>query len=263
MIVQEEFLKKLRAAFDLNIYEVKIWTALLSRGLAAAGELSDISGVPRSRTYDVLESLEKKGFVIMKLGKPIKYLAVEPEEVVKRVRKVIEVEGEEKIQSLENVKTTNLFKEIKELYSTGINHVDVATLSGAIRGRNNLYGHLDMLLKNAEKSVAVVTTPDGFIRKMPMLDRLAKRNKNLKIRVLTKPSAELKNVMTKLNPNVKVKNASDLNARFIIIDEKEVLFMTADDKLTHESFDNGIWVKTPFFAAALQNLFDLSWEKAK
>ena len=56
----------------LNLYEVKIWTALLSRGVSTAGELSDIANVPRSRTYDVLESLEKKGFIIMKLGKPIK-----------------------------------------------------------------------------------------------------------------------------------------------------------------------------------------------
>lgn len=79
MIVQEDFLKKLRGSFDLNEYEVKIWTALLSRGLATAGELSDISNVPRSRSYDVLESLEKKGFVMMKLGKPIKYIAVAPD----------------------------------------------------------------------------------------------------------------------------------------------------------------------------------------
>ncbi len=78
MIVQDTFLKKLRGAFDLNIYEVKIWTALLSRGIASAGELADISNVPRSRSYDVLESLEKKGFVIMKLGKPIKYIAIQP-----------------------------------------------------------------------------------------------------------------------------------------------------------------------------------------
>src|SRR3989338_3185272 len=53
MIVKDEFIKKLRAAFDLNIYEVKIWTALLSKGVAAAGELSDMSNVPRSRSYYV------------------------------------------------------------------------------------------------------------------------------------------------------------------------------------------------------------------
>src|SRR3989344_5387372 len=83
MIVKEEFIKRLRSAFDLNIYEVKIWTALLSKGIATAGELSDMSNVPRSRSYDVLESLEKKGFIIMKLGRPIKYLAVKPSEIIK------------------------------------------------------------------------------------------------------------------------------------------------------------------------------------
>ena len=64
MIVKEEFLSKLRLYFSLNLYEVKIWTALLSRGVSTAGELSDIANVPRSRSYDVLESLEKKGFTI-------------------------------------------------------------------------------------------------------------------------------------------------------------------------------------------------------
>ena len=49
MIVKEEFLSKIRTYFGLNLYEAKIWTALLSRGIATAGELSDIANVPRSR----------------------------------------------------------------------------------------------------------------------------------------------------------------------------------------------------------------------
>jgi len=76
MIVKDEFLSRLRKIFGLNLYEVKVWTALLSRGTSTAGELSNISDVPRSRTYDILESLEKKGFIIMKLGKPIKFVAL-------------------------------------------------------------------------------------------------------------------------------------------------------------------------------------------
>ena len=68
MIVKDELLSNLRRYFDLNLYEVKLWTALLSRGVSTAGELSDIADVPRSRSYDVLESLEKKGFV-RKCGK--------------------------------------------------------------------------------------------------------------------------------------------------------------------------------------------------
>ena len=87
MIVKDDFLSKIRSLFSLNLYEARIWTALLSRGVSTAGELSDIGNVPRSRAYDVLESLEKKGFIIMKLGKPIKYLAVEPKNVVEKVKK--------------------------------------------------------------------------------------------------------------------------------------------------------------------------------
>ena len=87
MIVKEEFLNQLRRIFNLNLYEVRIWTALLSRGVSTAGELSDIGNVPRSRTYDILESLEKRGFIIMKLGKPIKFIALKPEEVIERAKK--------------------------------------------------------------------------------------------------------------------------------------------------------------------------------
>ena len=62
MIVQFDFLNKLKA-LGLNSYEAKLWVALLSVGTSTAGELSDIANVPRSRSYDVLEGLEKKGFI--------------------------------------------------------------------------------------------------------------------------------------------------------------------------------------------------------
>jgi sugar-specific transcriptional regulator TrmB len=103
MIVQQDFLNKLRD-FGLNSYESKLWAALLSRGISTAGELSDIANVPRSRTYDVLESLEKKGFIIMKLGKPIKYIAVPPSEVLERVKKKVEEDAQTKADMLDNIK---------------------------------------------------------------------------------------------------------------------------------------------------------------
>ena len=114
MIVKEDFLKKLRASFDLNEYEVKIWTALLSRGVASAGELAEISNVPRSRSYDVLETLEKKGFIIMKLGKPIKYMAVKPEEILRRVKNNVQKRAQEQVKSLEEVRR---FKDTNECQS--------------------------------------------------------------------------------------------------------------------------------------------------
>lgn len=255
MIVQEHFLKKLRSAFDLNIYEVKIWTALLSRGIASAGELSDISGVPRSRSYDILESLEKKGFIITKIGKPIKYIAVKPEEIVRRIKGSLVRDTETKLKVLEKVKQEDIFKDIELLFKQGIEHIDPSTLSGAIKGRNNIYSHLENMIGNAKKSIVIVTSPSGFLRKMNVLkSRLNKlSSKGVKIKIGTKLTDEVKEVMKELN-GVQI---SDMNidARFCIIDGKEIMFMISDDKI-HENYDSAVWVTTPFFATALENLFN-------
>ncbi len=107
MIVQKDFLNKLRD-FGLNSYESKLWAALLSRGISTAGELSDIANVPRSRSYDVLESLEKKGFIMMKIGKPIKYIAVSPTEVLERVKKRIKDDSEKQVNILNSIKSASV-----------------------------------------------------------------------------------------------------------------------------------------------------------
>src|SRR4030042_1456066 len=162
MIIKEEFLSRLRKIFDLNLYEAKIWTALLSRGVSTAGELSNISDVPRSRTYDILESLEKKGFIIMKLGKPIKFIALKPEEVVERVKKNLVVEAQNKSKRLESLKGDEVLKELSLLFTQGIKFVQPSDLSGSLRGRQNLYNHLDMMIRDAQKTITLVTTSDGL-----------------------------------------------------------------------------------------------------
>src|SRR3989344_7269498 len=122
MIVQKEFLTKLRE-FGLNSYESKLWTALLSRGSSTAGELSDIAGAPRSRSYDVLESLEKKGFIITKPGKPIQYVAVPPESVIDRIKKKIEEDTKKHMELITGLKTAKILDDLNGLYSQGIDLV--------------------------------------------------------------------------------------------------------------------------------------------
>jgi|SRR3989338_492792 len=262
MIVKDEFIKKLRAAFDLNIYEVKIWTALLSKGVAAAGELSDMSNVPRSRSYDVLESLEKKGFIMVKIGKPIKYMAIKPENIVKRVKDRIKEKVDEKIKNLENVRTTETYDELQTLYTQGIANVNVNDLSGAIRGRSNIYAQLNSMLNKAKDSVIIMTTEKGLIRKRDILLSTGKKlkAKKVKIRIAAPVNSEMaKRVAEDLKNVAEVKNVDKINARFCLIDGKEMLFMVLDDDKVHESYDTAIWVDSPFFTSALENMFILSW----
>ena len=265
MIVQEEFLKKLRAAFDLNIYEVKIWTALLSKGVATAGELSDISNVPRSRSYDVLESLEKKGFVILKLGKPIKYIAVEPEEVIKRVKKHVKNNAESKLNHLSRVRDDKLFKEIELLFKHGVEHIDPSSIVGSIKGRENIYSHLDSMLQRAKKDVIILTTPDGVLRKFDKLRFRFKKLKErgVKIRIATPPDKEVKKIVDQIKLFAEIRSIAPIRARFISVDKSEVLFMITDDKTVHESYDTAVWMNSPFFAQAVESMFEFAWGKAQ
>lgn len=262
MIVKDEFIKKLRSAFELNIYEVKIWTALLSKGVAAAGELSDMSNVPRSRSYDVLESLEKKGFIMVKLGKPIKYMAIKPENIVKRVKDRIKEKVDEKIKNLENVRTTETYDELQTLYTQGIANVNVNDLSGAMRGRSNIYSQLSVMMNKAKDSVIIMTTEKGLIRKKDLLLSTGKKLKarKVKIRIAAPINSEsAKRAAEDLKNVAEIKNVDKINARFCLIDGKEMIFMILDDDKVHESYDTAIWVDSPFFTSALENMFNLSW----
>ena len=264
MIVKEEFLSKLRRYFSLNLYEVKIWTALLSRGVSTAGELSDIADVPRSRSYDVLESLEKKGFVIMKLGKPIKYLAVPPQEVLERVKKNVKEDAKDRIGRLEELKGTEVIGELNALHSQGVELVEPADLSGSLRGRHNLYNHLELTIRNAENNVTLMTTTQGFIRKMeglkPTFEKIKKRG--VRIRIAAPITKDAMAAVKDIGKVAEIRH-TDSKARFCIVDGKELVFMVLDDKEVHPTYDVGVWVNTPFFASALDNLFDIAWKGMK
>jgi HTH-type transcriptional regulator, sugar sensing transcriptional regulator len=264
MIVKEEFLSKLRRYFALNLYEVKIWTALLSRGVSTAGELSDIANVPRSRSYDVLESLEKKGFVVMKLGKPIKYIAVPPSEVLERVKKNMNEEAKERVKRLEELKGTEVVDELNSLHTQGVELVEPTDLSGSLRGRHNLYNHLELTIRNAEESVVIMTTAQGLMRKVegmkPTFQQIKKRG--VKIRIAAPITKESMAAVKDISDVAEVRH-TDSKARFVIVDGKELIFMVLDDNEVHPTYDVGIWVNTPFFSSALEDLFDLAWKNMK
>ncbi|MBT3405829.1 TrmB family transcriptional regulator [Candidatus Woesearchaeota archaeon] len=259
MIVQKNFLSKLKD-FGLNTYESKLWTALLSRGISTAGELSDIANVPRSRSYDVLESLEKKGFIVVKIGKPIKYIAVPPEEVLERVKKKISSDAEKQNQVLDTLKDSEILTELNLLHTQGIDLIDPSDLSGAIKGRNNIYNHLDLGVKKAEESITIMTTAEGLTRKTDALKSSLKKaaDKGVKIKIATSGKGA-EGAVKDLKGIAEVRDSKDIKSRFCIVDGKEVTFMILNDDKVHPTYDVGVWLNTPFFAQSLQALFDSNW----
>jgi sugar-specific transcriptional regulator TrmB len=262
MIVKEDFLSKLRRYFVLNLYEVKIWTALLSRGVATAGELSDIANVPRSRSYDVLESLERKGFVIMKLGKPIKYIAVPPQEVLERVKKSIREDAERQANLIDGLKKTDVLGELSSLYTQGIRLVEPVDLTGVVKSRQNLYSHLGAAIKNAQKSVLVMTSEQGLARKADELKSALQKAKDKGVSIKILAAGKQSQAAKSLQGIAQVKHAENVPARFAVIDGKQVITMVPDDATVHPNYDFGIWVSAENYAKGFESVFKLLWDKS-
>ncbi len=261
MIFDMKFLNKLKA-FNINSYEAKIWAALLTRGVSSAGELSDISNVPRSRAYDVLESLERKGFVVMKLGKPIRYIAIPPEEVMERVKKTYSDEAEEKMAAIDELKKDDVIDELNLLYNHGVELIEPTDVSGALKDRSSMYSNINMLIKNAKRSVIIMTTSEGLVRKSEALKKsLSRAAKNgVKIRIAAPINNESQHAADKLSEFGEVRHIDNIRSRFAIIDSKKAVFGLLDDKSASPSYDAGVWVNTEFFAQSLAAMFDHVWE---
>jgi sugar-specific transcriptional regulator TrmB len=254
MIIKPELVNQIKEYFGLNIYETKVWLALLGKGIASAGEIAEISRVPRSRTYDVLESLEKQGFAVMKLGKPVKYIAIKPKIIIEKLKTNAQKDAEEKIRSLLKLKDTNEYTELEELYNVGIKPVRHEDISGAIKGRLTIYNHIKELLENAKKEVIVCTSVSEIQSKsrffLSIFDRLKKANITLKV-ALSGDDKEIK----KINNKFKIK-ASQINidAKFFIMDSDQVLFLISKGVSPDEEI--AVWLNTPFFSSALSFMFN-------
>jgi len=262
MIVQKDFLNRLKD-FGLNSYESKLWVALLSRGVSTAGELSDISNVPRSRTYDVLESLEKKGFIIVKVGKPIKYLAVPPSEVVERVKKKVFEDADERSVILSKLKDSEVLGELNTLHTEGIKLVDPTDRSGAFRGRDKTYEHLTYMIKNAKKSLTLMTSKDGAERKLDVLGGFLRRATKAGVEVrVSLPVSVGKEVVDQWSKFAKVRQHKS-NARFCVADNKDLMLFLTDDTKVHTSYDCAVWVEAPHFVDYFVSLFENEWKGVK
>lgn len=259
MMIKQDLVKRIKEHFNLNIYETKVWIALLSKGIASAGEIAGISGVPRSRTYDVLESLEKRGFAIVKIGKPVKYIAVKPIEVLEKMKSRTLQEAKEKVDGLSNLKETSEYRELENLHKTGISPIKTHEITGSLKGRSNVIAKLRELIQSANKELTISTTALDFEDKsralLPIIEEAAKRNVKVMVALSGSPE-KVKKIGAK--SKLEITN-SESEGKLYLADKREILFMITPENSEQEI---GIWLNSPFFAQSLSGMIEVSNKKA-
>lgn len=258
MLGNEAALNILRQ-LDLNQYESRVYLALLAKGTSSAGEISEVADVPRSRVYDVLVTLEKKGLATVSQSKPVKYIPVDPNEIVNRVKLNYEKDFEEKVSSLKNLED-GITKSLVPVYEKTFDSADTSTTSTLLRGRQNVQSRINQMITSAESSLHKLTPEQGLIHfSNNHSDSLkAASSKGIKARVLTHVGEKNKGQVSDLSNHTEIRHLPETKGRFLVKDDNEsLIYLSAPDSQE----ELGIWVNSPYLSNSLSQIFDHLWSK--
>jgi sugar-specific transcriptional regulator TrmB len=256
----------------LNKYERNLWAALLSRGASTAGELSDISNVPRSRCYDVLESLADKGFIVIQPGKPLKYVAIPPREALERVKKMVHQDAVETSDKVDRLVKSDAIKELEKLHKENIKMVKPEDLAGALKGRYAMMQQMETMLRGAKKSIKMMTTEAGLKEIHDTHAHHLKKasESGVKIQIAAPISKNSIEIAKNLSKYANVRNMQDveqiekLAGRMVMVDGEELILGLTDDEKTHPTQDVALWTQSSHASSSVfEPMFELVWNHAK
>ncbi len=263
MIASTEVLDTLKS-IGLNLYERKIFVALLAKGVATAAEVSEIANVPRSRSYDVLESLAEKGFVVVQPSKPIKYVALKPTEALERTKESMKKKYEEMVERIDRLSNSKILTELENIYTGGLNLVQPSEMTGTLKGMSIINRQLRSVFKNAKNNINILTTEKGLkdihSNQLRILKKIARNG--VKLRIL----APLKNkdVANSLSEIAEIRHIDVPLGRFAIVDDNHLFMSLTDDNKVHETQDVALWANSTHAVEAMAKpLFDQLWSNSK
>lgn len=266
MVVSSKTMDSLKG-IGLNLYERRLWVALLGKGSSTAGELAEISNVPRSRCYDTLQSLAEKGFVIVQSGKPLKYLAIPPKEAFERVKKRYEEKIKEMVERIERIEKSDIMKELENLYSKGMKTLSPEEIAGALKGKHLIHSQFSSLFKNAKEKIKIIATPESLLelaqRHLNVLRKA--KEKGVKIMISVNEAGRAKAAIAALEDLAEIREHKDvpIYGRLATIDGREVVFGLSDPKV-HETQDILFWSKSEHATKnVFEPIFEIVWKNAK
>ncbi len=272
MVASQETLDALED-IGLNMYERKIYSALLGRGVSTAGELSEMTNVPRSRAYDVLESLAEKGFAVIKSSQPMEYVSIPPEQAIENIKKQHQRELEDKMDKLDDFKESEAVSELENLYDQGVELVDPAEMSGSLKGTHQIHQHMGTMFQEADDSIKIMTSEEGVknIRDNHYDLLQEAKDQGVEVRILAPSTEENQDAFSDISEVAEVRNVDteeiekfDIpNGRFSIIDDNALTMSMTHDQV-HSTQDTAFWSKSSHMAEeTLSPMFEMLWHHSE
>ena len=233
--------------FGLTDYEIRSYTSLLEIGPATASELSESSSVPYSKIYEVLGSLEKKGWIESEHGRPSKYYPKPPSVAMQITR-----------SHLENSLRTNealILGELQPLFEKkGVRERPDIWI---VRGNFNVLAKIRETVEHVQKEIlaSVPLLPDSVAEMLvPLVRSVAERG--VKIRIMTM-QGRASETMAKLSTYCEIRSREQMFGGGIIADGQEVILLLGQEE---EAVNLAIWSDHIGLAGFAKNYFEYLWE---
>ena len=250
MPISEDAKKVLREV-GLREYETRAYLTLLERGVMTASEISEHGGVPYSKVYETLNSLERKGWTEVERGRPSRYFPKAPSESLEAAK----LRLEDMVNSWKRV----VMGELQPLYEKRelMEKPDIWIL----RGEFSILAKLREMLDAAHKElmVAVPVFAKGFVdASASILGQV--RDSGVRVQIMMTEEENAKKI-------AKVGEARFRDNLFgggVIVDGKEALLFLgeADTKRSYSGL-LVIWSNHIGLVKFAREYFQLLWDTAK
>ena len=246
--------KKSLEKIGLTSYEIKTFSELLRSGEITASDISQKSGVPYSKIYEVLGSLEEKGWIGSDDSRPTKYFAKSPSTGVESTK-----------QKMESVFLENqniILNELVPLYekSGTSEKPDIWVISGAL----NIAAKILEMVESCRNEVMIALPEAGedlVKQALPKLRSL--HDKGVDITILASDKIDKESIKAiKRVATVKIKKG--LFGGGIISDKKYVVILLGPEVAGENSSDIvAIWADHAGLAGFARQYFEYLLKDSK
>ena len=214
--------KKVLRELGLTQYETRAYLALLDKGALTASQVSEYSEVPYSKIYEVLASLERKGWIKAERGRPSKYYPKSPSEALEAAK----LRLEEITKSWEQT----ILSELQPLYEKrGIREKPDIWI---LRGEFSILAKLKETLDKARKEVMIAAPSLPKALETTFVSMLT-RLQNAGVNVLFMVSREAKDWSLRKIANVaEVRVRDQMFGGGVIVDSREAMLFLGEEKPT-------------------------------
>ena len=241
----------------LTMYEAQAYVTLTSLISSTASEISEKSGIPRSKIYDVLKGLTNKNFIDVEDGRPLTYNVKSPVDVLGKEKDRIDAEIDDAITRLTNV------------YENGMSQVQAPIWR--IYGVEKIISQEIEIIKRAKTSVNMRI---GFLfeGEGEALVKAFKRRRNLEVNILASPICYINDEKFEIveffkENNINVQKADIPFVKVMISDSKEMLHtytkFSEDKRNVIPETAIGIWNKYEEIAKNYDDRFMNQLKKLK